>query len=556
MGFSNNTVFMFKILSWMIYVMLLNLSSTNSVLIELKSDHALHLLPLVKCQPNGVDISTVSKMCIEQCPRSESKAEVKNMRVLDKVQPFNKISIFICHTYEESWRFDESWLFSKTKNLQLRRNIPVNETECRRLLTNVCHDIPCKTMSVLENIEEYNYASSIVKTYTYSNGASVNVTAIVMDKNDLFLHGLPGITAEIDIKSGKAISTDLLSGYFWNPVDFSDCPIRKWQVTQCLVQPSKSIICPDLGLNIWEPKTIKIKHCENREFFYDDKNILLEYAPSAERLMRARYIELDNQLSAKESNIVSMTNEALRVRDELTCDHQCLELSNVKHQEDTVLSTSNSFWRYSMGKLHECTPLYNCDFEKGVTVCQDPMSVSMNCMNEIVSWDPEKDYANFPSPCHAKRARVSEYRMRTKQGIISFNSSGAYLEIPEEHMLHIKHMSPHISSLKSHSVQDYISIIDSKSSSVNDKSELVSVSKTASWKSVLSIPSSIIEWVEDAENDIKKVITIFIGFIIIVALVLILRRKNRNYISTPVSKSKFNQISYNRYDSSGEIYEI
>ncbi|DBA36602.1 TPA_asm: G [Betula betacytorhabdovirus 2] len=540
----------------LIVLLSISLERCNSAtVIELKSDQTLHLSPLVKCYQHGTDITSVSKMCLEQCPRSEVKAEVRNMRVLDKVQPFNRIAIFICHSYEESWTFDENWLFSKTKNLQERKRVSINETECRRLLNEVCHGHPCKTSSVIENLDEYNYASSITKTISYSGGAAMNLTAIIVEKDEIFLNGLPGLSSEIKVNLGKAISQDTLSGYFWNPAEFLECPLRKWQVTQCLVQPSKSIVCSDIGLNVWDPKPVRVKHCDGREFYTDDKGILLEYAPGAEKLTRARYIEVDSQLTAKESNMVAMMNEALRVRDELTCDHQCLELSNVKHSEDTILSSSNSFWRYSMGQLFECVPLYGCDFAKGMTVCQDPLSISMNCLDEVVSWDPEKDYATFPAPCHAKRARVSEYKIRTKQGIVHFNQSGAYLQIPDDHLMHIKHLSSHISTLKLHSVQEYANVVNSHDSIINGNTDIKSVTKVSALKGILALPEYIVEWIEDAENDFKKMTSLFFGLALLVVIFLILRKRKHDYVSRSSTRS-FNRIQKNTVDQVGEIYEI
>ncbi|DBA36625.1 TPA_asm: G [Corylus betacytorhabdovirus 1] len=527
---------------------------------KMSEDEEIHMLPLVKCTHRGLSIETIEKSCLEQCPRSEKKATVTNMRVYDIVQPENKLMIFVCQTFKETWNFDESWLLSKSKNLQERTTVSANTTECKELYNSVCHSKPCSTKPKKGINEEYSYASSITKQFSYSSGAVLNMTAIILEQGERLIHNLPGVRMDIKLDSGSAVSDDQKTYYLWNPISVSECPLKRYQVTQCMIQPSRSIICPDLGLNVWEPHHIKIKMCSSdTDYFTDDKGIILKEAPKDEKLHRSRYIDLTGErASVLESNMVSMMNEALRIRDELSCDHQCLELINSKHVEDSIISTSNSFWRYSRGHFYECHPLFNCNFEKSPSICLDPFDIEVVCNGEILHWSPEKDYAISPSPCASNRKSYTSYRMRTSRRILLMNQTGVYLDIGENETSYVKHMSPHLTTLKARTVKDFFQpfLSDDRSKEVETR-ELSKDVKSQFWKMV-EIPGHIIEWIEDTENDFKKILSLIVGLIMIIFAYYFLRKGKQLFFfrhhSHKSQERVYNVIRKNERDH--EIYEI
>ncbi|DBA36728.1 TPA_asm: G [Nitraria betacytorhabdovirus 1] len=440
------------------------------------------LKPLMSCDGPTKGVDKVTRECLTQCPDIDRPYSVEKWRIYDKVQPTGTIEVFHCAVIKEVWKYEESWLLSRSEGELIESSrLPVNASYCVNLMRSKCGGLPCNIVPQHNYSPEYHYASTTYKTYVYGTGKVMKMTSYVVDGNKIYLHGLRSSDDEVEVSLGNVTSSDRLDAYTWNKNEFhTECHLKTYISVQCL-RSANHLMCNDVGVYAVLEGSINLLNCKvdpgdskgQRLFYRSDLGLWLEEEHSEAKLTNRQYLNFPPRpVSLNEKDLINGINEIMRVKDEKDCVSSCLTLKKSGLETGKVDVVGYNFAVEKNNSLTMCRPLYNCAIEKKSRVCSNPIMVRISCGAEVFWWDPMSLYVEPNTLCLGSLKNINHLTMLTNIGLIYINGSGVFSVNDGYKNPEIIHPLPKANQISEEIISSFVDLIDTSDSLNSDDSDV------------------------------------------------------------------------------------
>ncbi|DBA36688.1 TPA_asm: G [Justicia betacytorhabdovirus 1] len=490
-------------------------------LIELSGEHKVSITPLAHCGTHKFSLGEIFYKCLADCPIVESSLKVTKWRIYDKVQERDSIDIFVCRTLLEEYQYTETWLFSRNDgNLQSRETVRVDEQRCQELFKINCDGKPCSIIPKVDYAPEYEYASTIRKSYKYSVGSVLSTNMIELYNDAIKIGNLPGVSIDPLVSDRYVLSDDKKIMYLWNVRSLSaDCIMKDYVVAQCL-NKDKKIVCPQFGISSTLSESITFKNCRigngHRKFYKTNTGILVEVAETTDKLSKRQYIEDYNKEDELRA-VLSSVNQVIMSTDERVCMESCLSLTKSKTHINSLQMAGYNYVLFKQSNYVVCRPLKNCQVKLEEGICGDPALIRLNCNREEYWWDPTKLYISEEDQLCAGHKEAGLLEIRSNLGVVMVNKTGAFLKTANLPNDQLNHPDPLSNNLMIHDVLKLPKLLSNTKGVNGIKPEVIQVDKVHSNRTISDLnPMPFFRSViTSVSNTVRLCILILITIIIL-----------------------------------------
>nr|WEG19325.1 glycotrotein [Cytorhabdovirus sp.] len=515
-----NTKLAFYFLIWSSVLTSLNAKQMYN---KISENIEVSLVPLANCGTKEVPLESITRRCLSQCPGIEKEYKIENWRIYDPLQKDSVVNVFSCKTIKEVWKYTETWTFSRNDGImELREDVQVIEKDCFDLYEKVCKKSPCNIVPQVKYSEEYAYASTLKKEYTYTVGTVLSLSLSYDDKNQYTLSGLPGVKNSVLYSNKNVSRDDRQAVYIWNddPKE-KKCLLKDYIVSQCL-KSDKTLVCENPGIYLDKFEKAYFPLCNTADYptdlYSDGAGFVVGKMPSAENPTYRQYLMISSTDGSKADNeILNGINELFRVKNDRDCVSGCLSILREGYKNDSITLAGYSFVKYSSGSFFLCKPLQKCRVDLNEMVCGNPRMVRVICDGESHWWNPVKMYVEPNSFCHGGQVNKKDFTFYTSLGKIYVNGSGAYLTLEDVKIPKINHPFPHANRAQTQQVDSLVRLIsnDHKNTEILTNTTKREVNSHLNGIHSVDIFSSVRDFLAKLTSMEKMIVTVILGFGII-----------------------------------------